>query len=81
MEGFMSPTVKKAGRCVRRANPDDRRSSIIELTPAGAEVLTAATTVFEDELEARLAAALSPRKLEQPASTVDALRTANAALS
>jgi hypothetical protein len=25
--------IEAAGHCVRRANPDDRRSSIIELTP------------------------------------------------
>ena len=27
--------IEAAGHCTRRANPDDRRSSIIELTPAG----------------------------------------------
>src|SRR3954452_7001765 len=45
----------KAGHCVRRSNPHDRRSSIIELTPEGADVLARATAVFEAELRGRLA--------------------------
>src|SRR4051812_5962216 len=46
--------IEKAGRCRRRANPHDRRSSIIELTPAGADALAAAGAVFSAELELRI---------------------------
>ena len=34
--------IEKAGHCVRLPNPDDRRSSILKLTPAGQDLLTAA---------------------------------------
>lgn len=42
--------LEKAGHCARRANPDDRRSSIIELTARGRELLTEAGPVFDAEL-------------------------------
>jgi DNA-binding MarR family transcriptional regulator len=42
--------IEAAGLCRRRANPDDRRSQIIELTPAGRRLLAKATKTFEDEL-------------------------------
>ena len=71
--------IEKSGRCVRRANPDDRRSSIIELTPAGEQVLAAATVVLESELEARVGAALSADELTGLGEAIDKLRAANAA--
>ena len=46
--------------CVRRANPDDRRSSIIELTDAGQVLLASAGTVFDEELDRLIRAPLSP---------------------
>ena len=42
--------LESAGRCRRTANPHDRRSSLVELTPAGAEILAAATPTVEAEL-------------------------------
>ncbi len=42
--------LERAGLCVRRANPDDRRSSLISLTPAGERRLAEAAVVFDDEL-------------------------------
>lgn len=42
--------IETAGLCVRRPNPDDRRSSLISLTPAGEQRLAAAMAVFDDEL-------------------------------
>ena len=38
------------GTATRGPNPDDRRSSLIALTPAGADLLNRATTTFEDAL-------------------------------
>src|SRR4051812_3177347 len=35
------------GFCERRANPDDRRSSLLALTPAGEQAMTAAIPTFE----------------------------------
>jgi MarR family transcriptional regulator, organic hydroperoxide resistance regulator len=68
--------IEASGYCKRRPNPDDRRSSIIELTPAGKRVLANATTTFEPELEARLGSALSDRVLEQLSSALSGLRAA-----
>ena len=70
--------IEAAGHCVRRANPDDGRSSVIELTAVGRRVLTKAAKAFEDELETRLRSAVSARSLQQLHSTVVKLRAANA---
>jgi MarR family transcriptional regulator, organic hydroperoxide resistance regulator len=66
--------IEASGHCRRRANPDDRRSSIIELTPAGRKALTKATVVFEDELERRIGTVLSERALQQLAAALTKLR-------
>src|SRR2546429_4954517 len=68
--------IEAAGLCRRRANPDDRRSQIIELTPAGRRVLAKATKSFEDELDARLGAVVSERALGQLGATLRRLRAA-----
>ncbi len=57
--------LEAAGRCVRRANPEDRRSSILELTPAGTELLASAGVVFDAELQRLLGAPLSATALKQ----------------
>jgi MarR family transcriptional regulator, organic hydroperoxide resistance regulator len=72
--------IEAAGYCVRRANPADRRSSVIELTAAGRRVLAKATKAFEDELETRIRSAVSERSLQQLYSTVVKLRAANASV-
>ena len=69
--------IEAAVYCIRSANPDDGRSSIIELTTAGRRVLAKATKVFEDELETRIGSAVSPRSLQQLYSTIVKLRAAN----
>jgi len=68
--------IEAAGHCARRFNPDDRRSSIIELTPSGAAVLADATAAFESELELRLGSVLSTRALEQLGTSLSKLRAA-----
>jgi MarR family transcriptional regulator, organic hydroperoxide resistance regulator len=69
--------IEAAGHCVRRANPEDGRSSVIELTAAGQRVLTKAAKAFEDELESRIGSAISDRSLQQLYGSIVKLRAAN----
>lgn len=66
--------IEAAGYCVRGTNPDDLRSSIITLTPAGRRILADATVAFQDELERRFAAVLTRRELELFGATLTKLR-------
>jgi DNA-binding MarR family transcriptional regulator len=66
--------LESAGLCARRANPPDRRSSIVELTPKGKELLGIATPVFDRELDRLLRAPLPARALTQLAHTLSTLR-------
>ncbi len=66
--------IEDSGYCVRRSNPNDRRSSLIELTPAGEKLLAEATASFEDELKIRLGGA-TPLTLERFGITLNRLRT------
>jgi MarR family transcriptional regulator, organic hydroperoxide resistance regulator len=72
--------IEAAGYCARRANPDDGRSSVIELTAAGRRVLAKAAKTFEDELESRIGSAIPARSLQQFHSTIIKLRTANSSV-
>jgi DNA-binding MarR family transcriptional regulator len=67
--------IEADGFCRRRPNPEDRRSSLLELTPAGKRLLRAAGAAFDDELERRLGG-LSTRSVEQLLSTLTRLRAA-----
>jgi DNA-binding MarR family transcriptional regulator len=69
-------SIESAGHATRRPNPDDRRSSIIELTPPGKRLLAKATKTFEAELELRLGSALSDRAFRQFMLALNALRAA-----
>jgi DNA-binding MarR family transcriptional regulator len=71
--------IQTAGYCVRHANPDDRRSSIIELTAAGRRVLAKAAAVLEEELQTRIGSAVPERSLQQLYATLVKLRSANLA--
>lgn len=68
--------IETAGYCARRANPNDRRSSIIELTPTGRQVLARASTVFERELERRIGAVLDDAAVQAVTATLATLRAA-----
>lgn len=70
--------IEALGHLVRRSNPDDRRSSIIELTAAGADLLAEASAAVESELEIRLGSVLSPRALDQFGTAIAKLRSAAA---
>jgi DNA-binding MarR family transcriptional regulator len=68
--------LEKRGHCARRPHPADRRSSTIELTIAGADLLAAAGPVFDQELARRLAAPLPDTALAHLGAALSALRAA-----
>lgn len=67
--------IEAAGYCTRRANPGDRRSSLIVLTP-GQRMLAQLTATVERELAVRLGTALPGRSLAQLTKTLTRLRSA-----
>lgn len=68
--------LEAAGLCRRHPNPNDRRSSVIELTAKGRRLLGKATVVFEEELQVRLGDVIPERSLEQLRQTLTTLRSA-----
>lgn len=58
--------VEASGFCSRKMNPGDRRSSLLELTPAGATVVAQARQV----VEAELARWFTPALTKQETSTL-----------
>lgn len=72
--------IEASGYCVRGANPDDRRSSILKLTKSGQRVLARANKVFSEELDRRLGEPLTVRELETLARALIKLRRAGARL-
>ncbi|MGW0829093.1 MarR family winged helix-turn-helix transcriptional regulator [Streptomyces prunicolor] len=68
--------LERLGRCTRRPHPTDRRSSIVELTASGRELVAAAGPVFDGELATRLAAPLPDTALGHLARALAALRAA-----
>ncbi len=68
--------IENAGHCRRMANPDDGRSSIIELTPAGKALYSEASVTFGHELDRRFSQATTQRNLDQLTETLTKLRAA-----
>ena len=68
--------IEASGYCRRLPNPEDRRSSLLELTPAGRRLFAEAGEAFDDELERRLGAAVPERTLRQFGATLTRLRAA-----
>ncbi|MEV6791630.1 MarR family transcriptional regulator [Streptomyces sp. NPDC051320] len=68
--------LQKRGLCARQPNPNDRRSSIVQLTTEGAELTRSAGRIFDQELAARLAAPLSQTALGHLAAALTTLRAA-----
>lgn len=66
--------LERAGHCARRPHPADRRSSIVELTPGGRELVHEAGPIFDGELTTRLSAPLPPTALGHLADALAALR-------
>lgn len=67
--------LEAAGWCVRSAHPQDRRSSVLDLTPEGAALLARARPEVEREVAA-LTAGVPSGELAALAATLAALRTA-----
>lgn len=72
--------LESAGLCERRANPNDRRSSIVELTTAGRKLVDEAAKVFEEELELRIGSVISERSVREVTAVLGTLRAAGRAL-
>jgi MarR family transcriptional regulator, organic hydroperoxide resistance regulator len=68
--------IEANGYCRRLPNPEDRRSSLLELTPEGRRLFAEAAVVFDDELQRRLGTAVPERTLRQFAATLSRLRAA-----
>jgi DNA-binding MarR family transcriptional regulator len=68
--------IEAGGHCRRLPNPADRRSSLLELTPAGRRLLAEAGEAFDEELQRWLGAAVPERTLRQFAGTLTRLRAA-----
>jgi MarR family transcriptional regulator, organic hydroperoxide resistance regulator len=68
--------IESRGYCRRLPNPDDRRSSLLQLTAEGEHVLAEAGKAFDAELERWLGAAVPERTLRQFAGTLARLRSA-----
>jgi MarR family transcriptional regulator, organic hydroperoxide resistance regulator len=66
--------LEAAGHCRRRSNPMDRRSSILELTPAGTSLLEIAAPAFDRELDRLLRAPLSEVAITRLGGTLGTLR-------
>jgi MarR family transcriptional regulator, organic hydroperoxide resistance regulator len=64
------------GYCQRLANLEDRRSSLLQLTPAGERKLAAAARSVDQELERLLRPVLSAEQIAQLAATLRELRRA-----
>ncbi len=71
--------IEAAGHLARRANPGDRRSSLVELTESGARLLERAKTVVDDELDVRLRRVLPADELGRFGAAIAALRAAGRA--
>jgi DNA-binding MarR family transcriptional regulator len=68
--------IEASGYCRRLPNPEDRRSSLLELTPEGRRLFAEAGVAFDDELRRWLGAAVPERTLRQFAATLTRLRAA-----
>ncbi|MEY2849189.1 MAG: hypothetical protein RI885_1856 [Actinomycetota bacterium] len=76
--------IEDAGHCTRRANPVDRRSSIVALTASGGEALGAASAAADAVLRDRLAGPLGADRLtalSHDLATLRASATASASRS
>ena len=72
--------LEAAGLCERHANPNDRRSSIVELTPEGRKLVEGALKVFEEELELRIGSVISEQSVRELTAVLGTLRGAGRAL-
>ena len=72
----LADRLEAGGYCRRLPNPDDRRSSFLELTPAGRETIARAGLAVDGELEQLLGTVLSTAQIREFAVTLRCLRSA-----
>jgi DNA-binding MarR family transcriptional regulator len=70
----LADRLEAHGHCRRFPNPRDRRSSVLELTPAGAALLAAAEPIVDAELTSQLGSRLSATQIAQLARILHHLR-------
>ncbi|AGL16341.1 MarR family winged helix-turn-helix transcriptional regulator [Actinoplanes sp. N902-109] len=68
--------LEASGLCRRRPNPEDGRSSLIDLTEPGHQVLARGEALMLDELARRVQGPLPQRRLQDLAGTLVRLRAA-----
>ena len=73
--------IEKSGYCRRRNNPDDRRSSLIELTVDGRMLLERARKTVEAELYLRLNPVLTEQTTHDLVELLGQLRNANRSMA
>ncbi|TCO44632.1 DNA-binding MarR family transcriptional regulator [Kribbella antiqua] len=66
--------LEASGRCRRTANPDDRRSSLVTMTPEGKRILAEAAPTVEAELQNWVGSVLPAATLEQLGAMLSMLR-------
>ena len=66
--------IEGAGWCRRAPNPNDGRSSLLELTVSGARVVLAARRTFSEALEVYLGDAATPAELTQLSGILGRIR-------
>ncbi|MFE2212568.1 MarR family winged helix-turn-helix transcriptional regulator [Streptomyces canus] len=72
--------LESAGLCARRANPNDRRSSIVELTSEGRKLVHGALKVFEEELELRIGSVFPEQSVREVTAVLRTLRAVGRAV-
>jgi MarR family transcriptional regulator, organic hydroperoxide resistance regulator len=72
----LTDRLEARGYCRRLPNPGDRRSAVLELTPAGASHLAAGEHVVEAELQRMLGQRLSAAEVTRLIAVLRELRTA-----
>jgi MarR family transcriptional regulator, organic hydroperoxide resistance regulator len=68
--------LESAGQCRRIPNPEDRRSSLLELTDSGREVYPQAAEAVMDELARQLGPRLSESQIGELGAVLGELRSA-----
>jgi MarR family transcriptional regulator, organic hydroperoxide resistance regulator len=68
--------IEASGYAARTANPTDRRSSIITLTPAGKRLLPKLSAAVDDELRTQVGTTVPDKTLIQLTKTLTRLRAA-----
>ena len=66
--------LEEGGFCVRRPNPEDGRSSLIDLTDPGRELVARGEALLREELVQLVQDPLSPRRVQELAGTLGRLR-------